>query len=160
DEGEPALRRRAVRVAGEHLPPREPLHHVVVAAFGRPRPGHAVAGERAADDAWVDVPQLRAGQPEPLRLVTAEVGEHCVAGAHDVLEHRSRIRMAEVEGDAALAAVERLEEEGVLALLERGHVAADVAATGWILDLDHVRTEVGELQRRPRAGPELLDGDD
>ncbi len=57
-------------------------------------------------------------------------------------------------------AVERLEEERVLALLERRHVAADVTARARILDLDHLRAEVGELQRRPRPGAELLDRDD
>ena len=48
----------------------------------------------------------------------------------------------------------------MLALLERRHVAADVASGARILDLDHLGAEVGELQRRPRAGAELLDRDD
>ena len=65
--------------------------------------------------------------------------------------------MAEVERDAPLVAVEGLEEERVLALLVRRHVAADVAARGRVFDLDHLGAEVGELQRRPRTGAVLLD---
>ena len=34
---------------------------------------------------------------------------------------------------------------------ERRHVAADVAARGRVLDLDHLGAEVGELERAPRA---------
>ena len=43
---------------------------------------------------------------------------------------------------------------------ERRHVAADVAARGRVLDLDHVGAEVGELERAPRPGAELLDRED
>ena len=68
--------------------------------------------------------------------------------------------MAQIEREALLVAVERLEEERVLALLEGRHVAADVAAGGRVLDLDHLGAEVGELESAPRAGAELLDGED
>ncbi len=68
--------------------------------------------------------------------------------------------MAQVERDALLAAVEGLEEERVLALLERRDVAPDVAAGGRVLDLDHLGAEVGELERAPRPRAELLDGED
>ncbi len=68
--------------------------------------------------------------------------------------------MPEIERDAALATVERLEEQGVLAVLERRHVTADVARRRWILDLDDLGAEVGELERPPRTCAELLHGDD
>ena len=71
-----------------------------------------------------------------------------------------RLGMREVERDAALVVAERLEEERVLALLERRHVAADVAAAARILDLDHVGAEVGEMHAAPRARAVLLDRDD
>ena len=48
----------------------------------------------------------------------------------------------------------------MLALLEGRDVAADVAAGGRVLDLDHLGAEVGELERAPGTGAELLDGDD
>src|SRR5581483_5024992 len=68
DERQAALRRRAIRLTGQRLPAGEALHHVVVAAFARARPAHAEAGQRAADDARIDVPKLLVGEPEARRL--------------------------------------------------------------------------------------------
>jgi hypothetical protein len=76
------------------------------------------------------------------------------------VQHAARLRVAEVERDALLAAVEGLEEQRVLAVLERGHVAADVAAVRRVLELDHLRSQVGQLQRAPGPRAELLDRDD
>src|SRR5207248_11794347 len=55
-----------------------------------------------------------------------------------------------------LVPVEGLEEERVLALLERRHVPADVSARAGVLDLDHLGAQVRELQRPPRPRAELL----
>ena len=60
--------------------------------------------------------------------VAAQVAVDGVGGAHEILEDRARLRVREIERDAALVVAERLEEERVLALLEGRHVAADVAA--------------------------------
>ena len=68
--------------------------------------------------------------------------------------------MAEVERDALLPAVERLEEERVLALLEGRHVPAHVARGPRILELHDLGAEVGELEGAPRPCTELLDGKD
>jgi len=106
------------------------------------------------------VPELLEGQPEPRRTVAPEVRVDGVGDAHEILENGPRVRMTQVEGERLLVPVEGLEEQRVLALLERRHVASHVPAGARILDLDHLRAEVGELQRRPRAGAELLDGDD
>jgi hypothetical protein len=76
------------------------------------------------------------------------------------VQHRAGIGMAEVERDAPLAAIERLEEERVLVLLKRRHVAPDVPVRRGVLELHDVRTEVGQLQGAPRPGPELLHGKD
>ncbi len=160
DEREPALGRRPVRLAREAHPAGEALHDVVVAALGRARPGHPEAGERAADDARVDLLQVLVRDAEPLRIVAAEVRVDGVDGANEVLEHRPRLRVAQIEGDAPLVAVERLEEERVLPLLEGRHVAPDVPCRGGVLDLDHVGPEVGQLQGSPRARAVLLDRED
>ena len=61
---------------------------------------------------------------------------------------------------AGLPAFAPATAEAVLALLERRHVAADVAAGRRVLDLDHRRAQVGQLQGAPRAGAELLDRED
>ena len=106
---------------------------------------------------WFTSLQVVVGQAEPRRLVAAQVRVDDVRDAHEVLEDAARVRVAQVERDAPLVAVEGLEEERVLALLERRHVAADVAAGRRVLDLDHLGAEVGELERPPRPGAELLD---
>src|SRR5262249_15010381 len=118
DEREAALRRWAVRVAGERLPTREPLHHVVVATLRRSWTGHAETGERAADDRRLYVLQLLVREPELRRLVAAKVGVDGVARTDEILEDSARVGVAQVEGDALLAPIEGLEEERVLALLE------------------------------------------
>ena len=104
--------------------------------------------------------QFSVCQSQPCRLVSAEVRVDDVGDAHEVLEHGARFGMAQIQREALLVAVERLEEERVLALLERRHVAADVAAGGRVLDLDHLGAEVGELESAPGPGAELLDRED
>jgi hypothetical protein len=68
--------------------------------------------------------------------------------------------MPEVQRNASLVAVEGFEVERMLADLERGDMARHVATHGGVLDLDDVRSKIGELHGAPRAGPELLDGQD
>ena len=110
--------------------------------------------------ARVDVGEVGVADAQLLGPVSAQVAEDGVGAAHDVLEDRAGLRMREIERDAALVVAERLEEERVLALLVGRHVAAHVAATARILDLDHVGAEVGEMHAAPRAGAVLLDRDD
>jgi len=100
----------------------------------------------------VGVPQPQAGG-----LVAAQVRVDGVGGPNEVFEHRPRFGMPEVERDALLVPVERLEEQRVLALLERRDVPPDIAAGARVLDLDHLGAEIGELQRSPGACTELLD---
>jgi hypothetical protein len=94
------------------------------------------------------------------RAVAAQVGVDGVGRAHQVLEHLAPARMAQVERDGALAGAEGLEEQRVLALLVRRHVASDVAARAGVLDLDDVGAQAGQVQGAPRARAVLLHGDD
>jgi hypothetical protein len=107
-------------------------------------------------DPWGEVRDGRIFLDRPLRFDVRLEWEpprpHVAA-----VEHRPRARMAEVERDALLVPVERLEEERVLRFLERWHVAPDVPARRRVLDLDHLGAEIGELERTPGAGPVLLD---
>src|SRR5581483_2274045 len=65
----------------------------------------------------------------------------------------------EVETDGTLVAVEALEEERGIAFGIRRNPACGVAAVARVLDLDDVGAEVGQLHRRERACPVLLEGD-
>jgi hypothetical protein len=77
------------------------------------------------------------------------------------MEHGQAARVGEVESDAPLVAVERLEIEAVaIADRERSDVACRIAAVARALDLDDVRTEVAEQRRRERAGAELTNRQD
>ena len=160
DEREPGLDRRAVRLAGQRHPARVALDDVVVAPLLRPRARHAEPRECAAHDRRVDVCEVGVADAQLLGPVAAQVAEDGVGAAHDVLEDRPGLRVREVERDAALVVAERLEEERVLALLERRNVAADVAPAARILDLDHVGAQVGQVHAAPRARAVLLDRDD
>jgi len=93
-------------------------------------------------------------------LVAAEIREEHVDMLDERLEDPARARLSQVELDALLVAVEGLEEERVLGLLKRRDVPAYVAACGRILDLDHLRAEVGQLERGPRPGAVLLERED
>ena len=98
--------------------------------------------------------------PHPLGDVAADVRVDRVADRDEILEHGAPGGGRDVEREAPLVAVERLEEERVLALRVGRHVAADVAARAWILDLDHLGAEVGKVKRAERARPVLLERDD
>jgi hypothetical protein len=136
------------------------MEDVVVAALGGARSGHPEPAQRAADDRRIDRLEVGVADAQPLGAVAAQVAVDGVCCPYHPLEDGARLGMREVERDAALVVAERLEEERVLALLERRHVAAHVAAAAGILDLDHVRAEIGELHAAPRAGAVLLDRDD
>src|SRR4029453_6553392 len=73
--------------------------------------------------------------------------------ADEVLADRAR----EIDGDGTLAAIHREEGGGLarlpaLPVLHAIALLAHVVAAPRPLDLDHVRTEIGEHLRRPRAG--------
>jgi hypothetical protein len=160
DHREAGLRRRTLRVARQVHPAGQGLQDVVVARLLRPRTGHAEAGQRAADDCRVEVLEVVVGDLDLGRHVAAQVAVDRVADRDQVLEDRAPGRGRQVQREAGLVAVEGLEEERVLPLGVRRDVAADVAADPRVLDLDHLGTEIGEVDTAERAGAVLLDGDD
>src|SRR5262249_44863073 len=113
-----------------------------------------------ADDSWIDPLKLCIGDPEPLGLIAAQVIEGGIGSAHQRVQHPRRLRMLQVERQALLVAVEGLEEMAVTIAKEmRAHPTADVAPLGPVLDLDDMRTEVGQYLAAKGAGAILLNGD-
>ena len=104
--------------------------------------------------------EVRIPQAQLFRSVTAQVRVHGIADANEIFEDGAAGRRVQVERDAALAVIERLEEEAVALGLVGRHGAGDVAARTRIFDLDDVGAEFGELDRTERSGAELLDGED
>ena len=119
DEREAALRGWLVGPAGELHPAGQPLHRVVVASLPRPRACHPEAGQRDADEARVEVLEVREAEAQLLRLVAAQVRDHGVRDPDEVLEHAPRLGMPQIERERALVPVEALEEERVRPLRDR-----------------------------------------
>src|SRR5688572_1825719 len=114
-----------------------------------------------AHDARVHLAQRFVRESERRRLVAAQVIEHAIGAAREIAEHDAAGVVPQVERDRALVAVEGLEELAVArAEKVRSEVAAVVAALAQVLHLDHLGTEIGEVDRAGRAGAVLLDGED
>ncbi len=160
DHRDAALARRPVGLAGDRHVPGVALDQVVVGGLGGARAGHAEARERAADDRRVDRAERLVGEPELRRKIAPQVVVDPVRDADEIVEHRPGLRMAQVERQRLLAAVEGLEVERVAVGLPGRHVARDVAADRGVLDLDDLGAEVGEHLRAEGARAELGDGDD
>ena len=136
--------------AGERLPDR------VVGGTRRVGPVRAVAADRAVDEARVERAHGVDPEAEALRRAGAEV-LHVDVRAPQQLPQRLPVRLhLEVEHDALLVAVERLELGAVEALLE----VAEAVAAARALDLDHLGAEVAEQHRGVRRRDELAVVDD
>ena len=137
------------------------LHQIVVARPGLALTVAAVGREMRADDPGVDLAELRVGESELLRLVAAQVVEGRIRRAHEPVQNLFCPRVLEVERDALLVAVEGLEEVAVAVGEEmRTDRAADIAALGRVLDLDHLGAEVAQHHAAERPGSVLFDGND
>ena len=95
----------------------------------------------------------------PRRGAGRQVLHHHVGLAHDELfEQRRGLRMLHVQREAFLAAI-RPDEMGCQAAHALVVAAREVAAAR-ALDLDHTRTEVGQLARRKGRRDGVFEGDD
>src|SRR4029077_14048485 len=94
--------------------------------------------------------------------VAAEVVVNRVDAPDQPVEEAAPLRRAEVQGEAPRAAVEGLEVEAVVRrrVVEGRDAARLVAARRRVLDLDHLRAEIGEEGHRIRTGAELREGED
>ena len=128
------------------------LRHDVRAGACRIRAGLAEAGDARVDQVRPRLAQARVVDAQPLGHAVAVVAQHDVEVRHDPPHEVTRTIGLEVDREAALAAVERLE---VLTFVRdyRGGVAPILAARR--LDLDHRRTQIGEVHPGHRPGDDL-----
>src|SRR6185437_14394618 len=89
------------------------LHQIVEARECGARAGSAIGGKMRADEARIGVLQRRIGEAEPVRLIAAEIVEKPVGAARQRRQHLAGLRLLQVERQAALVAVEALEEMAV-----------------------------------------------
>src|ERR1044072_3323684 len=107
-----------------------------------------------ADDLRIDVLQRIVSDAETLRLVAAQIVERGVGRSDEFVEDAARLRMLQVEREAALVAVECLEEMAVARPeVIRPDGAPDVAALRRVLDLDHLGAEIAQQHAAERASP-------
>ena len=95
---------------------------------------------------------------EPARGLRPETVDHDVGARENRVEDRGRIRRSQIQRDAALVPVENLEVRAGPAADRRQR--ARRIAPARILNLDDVGPEVGEKQRRVRAGEQARQVDD
>ena len=111
-----------------------------------------VAGDRAIDEPRVLLREPLVPDPEPVHHARAERLDEDVGVASEAQQDLGAARVFQVEGHRSLAAVER-DMTRAHPSLERVH-PPDVIALARLLDLEHVRTHVGEKHGREAPGKE------
>ena len=113
------------------------------------------------DDARVRVLQGVVRQAELVGLVAAQVVQHGIRFRHESPERFLARGGFQVQRDAALVEVERLEEVTVVLTQEiRTHAARGIATLLAILDLDDIGAEIGQIHRAEGARAERLERQD
>jgi hypothetical protein len=120
-------------------------------------------GRDGADDqAGVRLPEGLGGAAEPIEDPGPEVLPDDVGDPAEVEEHVAAVRLLEVERHALLAPVDGEEVRALAAVgAEEGRPhAAHRVAPGRLLDLDHLRAQVGEQHRAVRPGEHAREVED
>jgi hypothetical protein len=94
------------------------------------------------------------------RTIATQVREHGIGTRHESLEGSAPLSRTQIDRNRLLVVAEGLEKQRVLALLERRHIATNVALAAGIFELDDARAEVGKMHRSPGASTVLLDRED
>ena len=132
-------------------------HHRAAVGFGDdvaagqvgPRPGKAEPADLGVDQVRPQGGQGLVAEPQPLRHARPVVVHHHVEARNDAVQQRPPLDGCEVDNEAALAAVEVLEDLA-LPRRDRAGVAERIALRPF--DLHHVRAEVGEVHAGVGAG--------
>src|SRR5262249_14878320 len=120
-----------------------------------------IGGKMGADDPRIEPLKLRIGDAEPLGLIAAQVVESGIGSAHQRVQHAASLWVLQVERQALLIAVERLEEMAVPIGKEMGpDRTSDVAPLGGVLNLEDFGTKVGKHHAAEGTGAVLLNRDD
>ena len=126
------------------------LQHGVVAGQAAQRAIGAEARDRAVDEARMPLRERVVAEAPLLHRAGQEILDQHVGALEQAREHRLSGRLAEIERERALAAIDRGEVGGVAVLVERRAEQARLVAERR-LDLDHVRAVVGEHLRAQRT---------
>jgi hypothetical protein len=138
--------RRAVLFSGMRHDAPGRLDDEIHAGVLRHRPALAEGGDRAVDEARIDCAQVVVAEALAVHHAGAEVLDEHVRVAHQAADQLDTGRLADVDTDAALVAVQPLEVEPAdLRRQAPGAIGvADAVAAPGLLDLDDVRAHVAE----------------
>ena len=150
--------RGRIRRACNRDQPGLPLHDQVVGVLSRIGAVRPVARDLRVDDIGAESPDARLVQRDSFRPSRREVLQEHVGRRDERFHRRACGRVLQVECDTPLTAVHP-DEAARKSLRGRVPPTRDVADPG-LLDLDHVRSQVGEEARGERPGETVLAGDD
>ncbi|MNX59112.1 hypothetical protein D3C86_899690 [compost metagenome] len=149
---------QVIAFAGDAHQAAHALDHEVVAGALRERAVLAEAGDRAIDQARVDVLQALVIQPVLGQPAHLEVLDQDVADRGQFADQRRAFRRGHVRFDRTLVAVGAKVIGGfvgvlAVAVLQEGRApGARVVAHPRAFDLDDIGAQVGQVLRAPRAG--------
>src|SRR5262249_42737628 len=132
------------------------LDDEIHAGLLRQRSARAEGGDRAVDQPRVLGVQRLPAEAVPIHDARTEVLDQHVGAAHQAPHQRRAGLLADVDGEAALVAVQALEVEpaDLRRKAARSVGVADAVAAPRLLDLDDVGAHVAEERRAP--GPRRL----
>ena len=110
----------------------------------------SVAGDGAIDDARVDLPHDLVTQPQTLHDAWPKLIDHHIRRLDQGRKLFQSTRRLQVDGNAALAAIEHRERDAGVA--EPRLILTQLLSASDAFDLDHFCTRLGQHQRRHRAG--------
>ena len=152
------LDRRGVRLARDAHQPRHRLRDDVEPGELRVRSVVAEAGRREVDQPRRLRQQRGVTEAERVHRPGPQVFDHDVGARSEPAEQRFAVLGLQIEGDAALVAVEPHEVRALVAE-ERSRRAREVAAAR-VLHLEDLSAQIGELHPAERDGHEVADLDD
>ena len=140
---------------------RKRLHEEILAGFGAPRTGFAVAGDLGVDQARIERGDGFVAEASLLDDAGTKVLDEYVSASEECAHLLEVGGVFEVGGKGLLIPINGMEEGGVAIEREVRDVelAAEITLTG-TLDLDDAGAEIGEAQRGRGTGEELREVDD
>ncbi len=144
--------------SGDRARPTLGLHEQVVGTLVIERAPGAVPGDVDHDQSRMLLDESGRREPEPPESTRCQIADHNVGQFQESGKQRPVLRDAQVERDGFLAVVEPHEVRRQPA--HRPVVMPCGVTTGRVLDLDHARSEVGEMPCAQRRGHRLLQGED
>ena len=143
-------------MAGQRHDARQRLDLAVIAGLVAIRSGLAEAGHRAIDQPRVDLGQRGVADAEPVHHAGAEILHDHVGVGDQALDDLDRRRLLQIQGQAALVAVDRQpgRRHPAVRPLARQRRAAHVLALA-AFHLDDLGAEQGKLVGTEGAGEDL-----